>query len=109
VLGLPGFEVLAVSEYAGELAVHTLGVDETAFRAATPTAGTVFATGIVALNGRARLLDVIEGRSGKVLCDWVSGREPEWRDQIRPAGWRSGRRCAGMATEPVALAGVVTR
>ena len=37
--------------------VHTLGVDETAFLAATPTAGTTFATGIVALNGRARLLD----------------------------------------------------
>ncbi len=45
--------------------VHTLGVDETAFLAATPTSGTVFATGIVALNGRARLLDVVEGRSGK--------------------------------------------
>ena len=33
--------------------VHTLGVDETAFLAATPTSGTAFATGIVALNGRA--------------------------------------------------------
>ena len=65
--------------------VHTLGVDETAFLAATPTAGTVFATGIVALNGRARLLDVVEGRSGKALCDWVSEREPAWRDQISVA------------------------
>ena len=83
----------AVDEYGTPLVddpdrldgVHTLGVDETAFLAATPTAGTVFATGIVALNGRARLLDVVEGRSGKALCDWVSGREPTWRDQIRIA------------------------
>jgi transposase len=65
--------------------VHTLGVDETAFLTATPTSGTTFATGIVALNGRARLLDVIEGRSGKALCDWVSGREQGWRDGITVA------------------------
>ena len=31
--------------------VHTLGVDETAFLAATPTSGTAFATGIVAFDG----------------------------------------------------------
>jgi len=47
--------------------VDTLGVDETAFLAATPTKGTVFATGIVALNGRARLLDVVAGRTGSAL------------------------------------------
>jgi transposase len=62
--------------------VHTLGVDETAFLAATPTAGTVFATGIVALNGRARLLDVVEGRSGTALSGWVSSRDQDWRDGI---------------------------
>jgi transposase len=65
--------------------VHTLGVDETAFLAATPTAGTTFATGIVALNGRARLLDVVEGRSGLALQDWVSGRDQAWRDRISVA------------------------
>jgi transposase len=65
--------------------VHTLGVDETAFLAATPTSGTVFATGIVALGGRARLLDVVEGRSGSALCDWISGREQAWRDGITVA------------------------
>jgi transposase len=83
----------AVEEYGRPLVddpdrldgVHTLGVDETAFLAATPTAGTVFATGIVALNGRARLLDVVEGRSGKALCDWVSAREQGWRDGITVA------------------------
>jgi transposase len=65
--------------------VHTLGVDETAFLAATPTTSTVFATGIVALNGRARLLDVVEGRSGKALHDWVSDRDQGWRDRITVA------------------------
>ena len=62
--------------------VHTLGVDETAFLAATPSSGTVFATGIVALNGRARLLDVVEGRSGNALAGWVSARDQDWRDGI---------------------------
>jgi hypothetical protein len=61
------------------------GVDETAFLAATPSSGTVFATGIVALNGQARLLDVVQGRSGTALCDWVSGRDQEWRDRIAVA------------------------
>ena len=65
--------------------VHTLGVDETAFLAATPVSGTTFATGIVALNGRARLLDVVEGRSGKALCGWVSDRDQRWRDRITVA------------------------
>jgi transposase len=65
--------------------VHTLGVDETAFLAATPTSGTTFATGIVALNGRARLLDVVEGQSGKALCGWVSDRDRSWRDRITVA------------------------
>ena len=65
--------------------VHTLGVDETAFLAATPTAGTTFATGVVALNGRPRLLDVVEGRSGTALRDWVSAREQGWRDGIEIA------------------------
>jgi transposase len=65
--------------------VETVGVDETAFLAATPLSGTRFATGIVALNGRARLLDVVEGRSGTALCAWVSGRSQAWRDGVRVA------------------------
>ena len=62
--------------------VHAIGVDETAFLAATPTSGTAFATGIVALNGRARLLDVVPGRSGNALSTWVSRRDQGWRDNI---------------------------
>lgn len=67
----------------GRLAgVHTLGVDETAFLAATPTSATVYATGIVAGNGRARLLDVVPGRSGKALSSWVLARDEAWRAGI---------------------------
>jgi transposase len=62
--------------------VHTLGVDETAFLAATPTSATVYATGIVALNGRARLLDVVPGRSRKALSSWVLARDEAWRAGI---------------------------
>ena len=65
--------------------VDTVGVDETAFLAATPRAGTRFATGIVALNGRPRLLDVVDGRSGSALHTWVSGRDQAWRDGVRVA------------------------
>ncbi len=65
--------------------VHTLGVDETAFLAAASTSSTVYATGIVALNGRARLLDVVPGRSGTVLSAWVSDRDDGWRAGISVA------------------------
>jgi transposase len=76
----------ALVEDPGRLdGVHTLGVDETAFLAATPSSGTTFATGIVALGGRARLLDVVEGRSGKALSDWISARDQGWRDGITVA------------------------
>ncbi len=46
---------------------------------------TVYATGIVALNGRARLLDVVAGRSATVLSAWVSGRDSHWRADITVA------------------------
>jgi transposase len=82
--------------------VHTLGVDETAFLAATPTAGTVFATGIVALNGQARLLDVVQGRSGKALSGWVSARDQAWRDRISVAAGSVPRVRHGPAHHPSA-------
>jgi transposase len=69
--------------------VTAVGVDETAFLAATATHATEFVTGIVDLTGHpghpARLLDVVEGRSGKALSDWVSARDRSWRDGIAVA------------------------
>jgi transposase len=69
--------------------VTAVGVDETAFLAATGTHATEFVTGIVDLTSHphraARLLDVVEGRSGTALSDWVSGRDRSWRDAITVA------------------------
>ncbi len=66
--------------------VTQLGVDETAFLSANGRHSTIFATGVVDLSGpTARLLDVMLGRSGKALCDWVSERDPAWRERIKVA------------------------
>ena len=58
--------------------VRMLGVDETAFLKSTATSPTRFATGLVDLRpaggGPARLLDVVEGRSGRVLSDWIEAQ-----------------------------------
>jgi transposase len=68
--------------------VEALGVDETAFQAASVTRSTSFVTGIVDLirrRGPARLLDVVAGRSASALAGWVSNRHPAWRSGIRIA------------------------
>jgi transposase len=66
--------------------VTRLGVDETAFLAANRAHPTVFVTGIVDLSGaHPRLLDVVAGRSGKSLSDWVSARSPQWRAGVAVA------------------------
>jgi transposase len=67
--------------------VTAVGVDETAFLRATGTHPTLFATGIADLTpGRAaRLLDVVEGRSGTVLAGWLAERAAQWRTGIATA------------------------
>jgi transposase len=67
--------------------VDAVGVDETAYLRATGRHPTWFATGITDLTpGRpARLLDVVEGRSGPVLGDWLAARDPDWRARINTA------------------------
>jgi len=51
-----------------------VGCEETAFLAPSARYSTIFATGVVDLTTPvARLLDVMPGRSGKALCDWVNG------------------------------------
>ncbi|MDT7704718.1 MAG: hypothetical protein QOG20_325 [Pseudonocardiales bacterium] len=67
--------------------VDAVGVDETAFLRATGTHPTMFATGIADLTpGRpARLLDVVEGRSGTVLASWLAERDPAWRAGVATA------------------------
>jgi transposase len=65
--------------------VEAIGLDETAFQAASATRSTSFVTGIVDLTrgfGPARLLDVIAGRSASALVGWVNDRHPAWRAGI---------------------------
>ena len=64
-----------------------VGVDETAYLRANATRSTTFATGIADLSpGRpARLLDVVEGRSGSVLAAWLGDRDSAWRAGITTA------------------------
>jgi transposase len=68
--------------------VAVLGVDETAFQAASATRSTSFVTGIVDLTRRdraARLLDVVADRSASALVSWMSQREAGWRAGIATA------------------------
>jgi transposase len=69
--------------------VTAMGVDETAFTAATATSPTQFVTGIVDLTrrpgGAARLLDVVEGRSAQALSCWIAQREQDWRAGVTAA------------------------
>ena len=69
--------------------VAALGLDETAFQAASATRSTSFVTGIIDLTrpgGRpARLLDVIDDRSAYALVSWVNQREATWRAGIHTA------------------------
>jgi transposase len=57
--------------------VSALGLDETKFLAATRTHRSEFVTGFVDLD-RARLLDVVPGRSGQAVQDWLAARTPAW-------------------------------
>jgi len=61
-----------------------IGVDETAFTRATALKPTVFATDVVDLH-TGKLIDVIEGRSRKVLADWLSDQPAHWAERIEVA------------------------
>ena len=69
--------------------VTVLGLDETAFLKATPVSSTQYVTGMVDLRpaggGPARLLDVVPGRSGKVVTDWLDERGADWCTRVQVA------------------------
>jgi len=64
--------------------VQALGVDETAFLAANGRHHTQFVTGMVDLSA-ARLLDVVPGRSGTVLSQWIAAQPQPWRAGVKVA------------------------
>ncbi len=67
--------------------VSAIGVDEHVWQRGAGGRPTAFATGIVDLTpGRpARLLDLVEGRSGAVLRGWLADRPESWKSQITTA------------------------
>jgi len=67
--------------------VTAIGVDEHAWQRGRAGRPTQYATGIVDLTpGRpARLLDLIEGRSGTALRTWLATRPDAWKRQITTA------------------------
>jgi transposase len=87
-----GTVMAAVVEYGTPLVddpdrlagVEALGVDETAFLTANGRRHTQFVTGMVDVTG-SRLLDVVQGRSGTVLSQWIGAQPQPWRDGIRVA------------------------
>ena len=87
-----GTVMAAVVEYGTPLVddpdrlagVQALGVDETAFLAANGRHHTQFVTGMVDVTA-ARLLDVVPGRSGTVLSQWISAQPQPWRDGVTVA------------------------
>jgi transposase len=68
-------------------AVTAVGVDETAYLRASGTHPTLFATGIADLtpDRPARLLDVVQGRSGTVLAAWLAQQDVGWKATITTA------------------------
>jgi len=75
------------ADLAGSAPVTAVGVDETAFLRANATHSITFATGIADLSaGRpARLLDVVEGRSGSVLAGWLADQPAAWLAAVATA------------------------
>ncbi|HWI01065.1 MAG TPA: transposase [Propionibacteriaceae bacterium] len=64
--------------------VTALGVDETAFLAANFRHHTEYVTGMVDVTG-SRLLDVVQGRSGTVLSQWIAAQPEPWRQSVTVA------------------------
>lgn len=67
-----------IDDPARTTGVASLGVDETRFLSRTRNRSTVYVTGLVDLDRRL-LLDVVVGRSGKVVTDWLEAQPLEWR------------------------------
>ena len=58
-----------------------LGLDETSFLRATPTAPTRWVTGLVDLE-RGRLLDLVADRTRAAVDGWLGARPHDWLTQV---------------------------
>jgi transposase len=61
--------------------VRALGIDETSFLSATRDHHTIYATGLVDLDGRI-LIDMIEGNGAADLRRWCGAQDPLWLEAV---------------------------
>jgi hypothetical protein len=62
--------------------VRQLGINETSFLAANRTHATIYATGLVDLEGHV-VIDRVEGNSAADLRRWTGGADPRWLAGIK--------------------------
>jgi transposase len=70
-----------VDDPARVAGVELLGVDETSFLKATPTAATRWVSAAVDV-GRHRVIDLFEGRNATDLDAWLQARPDAWKAQV---------------------------
>jgi hypothetical protein len=83
-----------------------LGLDETSFLRATPTAPTRYVTGLVDVEG-GRLLDVIADRTTRAVTAWLSARPPAWLAGVGTVALDPWRGYASALVAPLGHARVV--
>jgi transposase len=86
--------------------VATLGLDETSFLRATPTAPTRWVTGLVDLD-RGRLLDLLADRTRQAVDGWLGARPHGWLAQVGTVAMDPWRGYASALTAPLGHATVV--
>jgi transposase len=86
--------------------VATLGLDETSFLKATPTAPTRYVTGLVDLE-QGRLLDVVADRTRTAVDRWLGARPAAWLAQIGTVALDPWRGYASALVAPLGHATVV--
>jgi transposase len=86
--------------------VVALGLDETSFLRATPTAPTRWITGLVDLE-RGRLLDLVADRTRAAVDGWLGARPRDWLAQVTTVALDPWRGYASALVTPLGHATVV--
>jgi transposase len=86
--------------------VAALGLDETSFLRATPTAPTRYVTGLVDVEG-GRLLDVIADRTTRAVTAWLGARPRPWLAGVATVALDPWRGYASALVAPLGHATVV--
>jgi transposase len=86
--------------------VAALGLDETSFLRATPTAPTRWITGLVDLE-HGRLLDVVADRTRAAVDGWLGARPRDWLAQVTTVALDPWRGYASALVTPLGHATVV--